>query len=103
MTVRQKQRLPQHRDASYIEAVTSAARTWINLMSGLWFDPTVIVALLIVGAVAITEGRQARQFGTPSCDWPRLLAADATSAREMLSSISTSIITIAGVVFSIAM
>lgn len=73
---------------------------WLALRASLWFVPTVITvvsvlaALLLVEAQDLTGASWARQ-------WPRLFGASADGSRAMLAAIATSMITVAGVVFSI--
>jgi uncharacterized membrane protein len=76
------------------------AELTVAITSGLWLIPSGIVLLFISLAFALTEldrhiDPEVRR------DWPALMTSDADSAREMLSSISGAIITVAGVVFSI--
>ena len=76
------------------------SRLWVHLSSGFWFLPSLIVVLMVGLAFALVEldilvGESARRR------WPSLMPTDAGSAREMLSSISGSFATVAGVVFSI--
>jgi uncharacterized membrane protein len=73
---------------------------WLTLRDSLWFLPTLIVcagiglALLLVEFNAFFDVDFAER-------WPRLFGASAAGARAMLSAIATSMITVAGVVFSI--
>ena len=75
-------------------------RFWDNLNSGFWFFPAVLLAASALLAVLTLrldenyfEGRQ------PSIDF--LWTGDADGARELLATVAASIITVAGVVFSI--
>lgn len=73
---------------------------WLNVRSSLWFTP----GLFVLAAVAIA-------FALVSADmhvgaalarrWPDLLGASAAGARTLLATLASSMITIAGVVFSI--
>lgn len=76
-------------------------RYWEDLRSSLWFLPTVIVA----GAVALAMGLIEVDFpgyGGPLEErWPRLFGAGADGSRGLLSAIAGSMITVAGVTFSI--
>ena len=73
---------------------------WLNLRDSLWFLPTLIVcagialALLLVEFDAVFDVDFAQR-------WPRVFGAGAEGSRAMLSAIATSMITVAGVVFSI--
>ncbi|MBA3890759.1 MAG: DUF2254 domain-containing protein [Gemmatimonadaceae bacterium] len=75
---------------------------WDSLLYTLWFVP----ALMVVGAAAlavvliIASGHVDDEV---LARWPRLFGADAGSSRDMLATIAGSIITVAGVTFSITM
>ncbi|NYZ63039.1 DUF2254 domain-containing protein [Luteimonas deserti] len=71
----------------------------ISLRSSFWFLPLLIVlgsAGLATGLVAIDH-----QVGGLEEHWPKLFAMDATGARDLMSTIAASMMTVAGVVFSI--
>ena len=75
---------------------------WSNLRSSFWFVPSLIVAVSIALAVALVE------VGSIGSDrwlarWPRLFGAGAEGARGMLSTIAGSMITVAGVTFSMTL
>ena len=73
---------------------------WTSLLATLWFVPTFLVlASLLLGVVlvdldAVTQTDLADR-------WPRIFGAGAEGARGMLTALATSMITVAGVVFSI--
>lgn len=75
-------------------------RLWNLLMASLWFVPTLVVlgsvvaALLLVDWSGLVGERMVRH-------WPRVFGAGSDGSRAMLSAIATSMITVAGVVFSI--
>jgi uncharacterized membrane protein len=72
----------------------------ISLRSSFWFLP----ALIVLAALALAVGLVAldRSFGEmPGERWPVVFAADADGARELLAVIAGSMMTVAGVVFSI--
>jgi uncharacterized membrane protein len=72
----------------------------IALRSSLWFLPSLMV--LGSGALAITFIEIDSRFSlTLSTNFPRLFGAGAEGSRGMLSSIASSMITVAGVTFSI--
>jgi uncharacterized membrane protein len=75
---------------------------WARLRESLWFVPSLIVLAAVVLAVAMVE-----LSGLVTSDvlerWPRLFGAGAEGARGMLSAIASSMITVAGVTFSITM
>ena len=73
---------------------------WIALTSSLWFIPGTIVGASIALAVALVElsaGVDAEVLARV----PRLFGAGAAGSRDMLSTIAGSVITVAGVTFSI--
>lgn len=73
---------------------------WLQIRASLWFVPSLIVigsmaaALLLVGRTGDVGDELVRR-------WPRIFGAGADGSREMLAAIATSMITVAGVVFSI--
>lgn len=71
-----------------------------SLRASFWFVPALMVAGSMAAAVLLVEldtfqGRQLAEWS------PRLFGASAEGSRAMLSAIATSMITVAGVVFSI--
>ena len=74
---------------------------WDSLRSSLWFVPT----LLVLGAVGLALGliEIDSYLGETNLQkrWPLLFGVGAEGSRGMLSSIASSMITVAGVVFSI--
>ncbi len=80
--------------------MTRLGRLWANLQASLWFVPTVIVLASIAAALVLIEGSGV--VGEKMVEeWPRLFGAGADGSRGMLTAIATSMITVAGVVFSI--
>ncbi|MEO6743073.1 MAG: DUF2254 domain-containing protein [Caldimonas sp.] len=73
---------------------------WFALEGSLWFVPVVIVCLGSTLAVGLVE-IHAPLDGDIAQRWPRLFGAGAAGSRAMLTAIATSMITVAGVVFSI--
>ncbi|MEF7612505.1 DUF2254 domain-containing protein [Aquincola sp. MAHUQ-54] len=73
---------------------------WLSVRDSLWFIPSVMVCGSMVLALALIES-QALTGSELARNWPRLFGAGAEGARGMLSAIATSMITVAGVVFSI--
>lgn len=72
----------------------------ISLRSSFWFLP----GLIVLASLALAAGVVAldRQLGDlPDDRWPLLFTADADGARELLAVIAGSMMTVAGVVFSI--
>jgi uncharacterized membrane protein len=73
---------------------------WTDLRSSFWFVPAVIVCAAVTLALALieTDRMLVQDVGER---WPRLFGAGAAGSRGMLSTIAGSMITVAGVVFSI--
>jgi uncharacterized membrane protein len=73
---------------------------WLRVQGSLWFVPAIMLAGCMVLAVALVEidGHYEPDLADR---WPRLFGAGADGARAMLSAIATSVITVAGVVFSV--
>lgn len=73
---------------------------WLQVRASLWFVPSLIVLGSMAAAVLLVE-----RTGDLGDDlvrrWPRIFGAGADGSREMLAAIATSMITVAGVVFSI--
>ncbi len=70
-----------------------------DLRSSLWFIPALVViacVALAAGMIELEDGRHALADG-----WPRLFGAGAEGSRALLSTIAGSMITVAGVSFSI--
>jgi uncharacterized membrane protein len=74
---------------------------WERLRSSLWFVPTVIVTSAIAAAVLLIELDAVTQRELLTERWPRLFGAGAEGSRGLLSAIAGSMITVAGVTFSI--
>ncbi len=77
-----------------------ARALWISLRSSLWFTPGVIVGFCILAALVLVEF-SARIDAKALEKLPRLFGAGASGSREMLATIAGSVITVAGVTFSI--
>ncbi len=75
-------------------------RLWNNLRSSLWFTPGLMVTGAVVIAVLFIE-IDSHVDAELLANWPRLFGAGADGARGMLSAIAGSMITVAGVTFSI--
>ena len=76
-------------------------QVWESLRSSLWFIPTLMVLGAVALAVALIEAESFVNREMLAHDYPRLFGAGAEGARGMLSAIAGSMITVAGVVFSI--
>ncbi len=75
---------------------------WLHLIEGLWFVPGVIVLGsigLAIGMVELSTLIDAEALAR----WPRIFGSSADGARSMLAAIAGSMITVAGVTFSITM
>ncbi len=73
---------------------------WWRVSGSLWFVPAVMVLGATLLAVLLVELDGALQVELAE-SWPRLFGTGAEGAREMLSAIAGSMITVAGVVFSV--
>lgn len=74
---------------------------WDELRSSLWFIPTLIVTGSVILAVGLIEVDLVSDRGQLAERWPRLFGAGAEGSRGLLSAIAGSMITVAGVTFSI--
>ncbi len=72
----------------------------IHLRSSLWFVPTVMVGGAVVLALALVRADQHYQFKWAT-SLPLLFGAGTEGSRGMLSTIASSMITIAGLTFSL--
>ena len=76
------------------------AAIWVNLRTSLWFTPSLIVLAGIAAAVGLSQAGQIYPALAQS-SLPALFGFSAEGSRAMLSAIATSMITVAGVAFSI--
>ncbi len=72
-----------------------------NLRSSLWFVPTLLVTGAVVLAVGLVEVDSYLVRERHTEQWPRVFGAGAEGSRGLLSAIAGSMITVAGVTFSI--
>lgn len=72
-----------------------------NLRSSLWFVPTLFVTGAVVLAMALVEMDSYLIRERLTEQWPRLFGAGAEGSRGLLGAIAGSMITVAGVTFSI--
>ncbi len=75
---------------------------WGDLRSSFWFMPSLMVAGSTVFAAALIEadsGGSARWL----LQWPRLFGAGAEGARQMLSTLAGSMMTVMGITFSMTL
>lgn len=73
---------------------------WVNVRSSVWFLP----ALIVLGAIGLAVGLIAAEPLVADDlleRWPRFFGAGAEGSRSLLAAVATSMITVAGVVFSI--
>lgn len=75
---------------------------WMRLLESLWFVPSVVGAAGVLLAVAMVE-LSARVDPQALERFPRVFGASADSSRSLLSAIAGSVITVAGVTFSLTM
>lgn len=75
---------------------------WWRVSGSLWFVPSFMVLGSIALAFALIEAEGA-VGGELAQHYPRLFGAGAEGSREMLSAIAGSMITVAGVVFSVTL
>jgi uncharacterized membrane protein len=73
---------------------------WANVRASFWFVPAACVLAAVALAVILVD---AHQLFAPHqwAEWPRLFGAGAAGARGLLTAVAGSMITVAGVVFSI--
>jgi len=74
---------------------------WDRLRSSLWFVPTLLVTGAVALALGLVEIDASAEWTYVQDRWPRLFGAGAAGSRVMLSAIASSMITVAGVAFSI--
>ncbi|MEX0604043.1 DUF2254 domain-containing protein [Marinobacter sp.] len=72
---------------------------WLAVRSSFWFLPTLLVLASVILAVVLVESEHWLPSGLLE-EWPRLFGSDAESARGLLTTIATTMITVAGVAFS---
>jgi len=72
---------------------------WNRLRSSFWFMPSLIVVVSIVFAVVLIDADSAGSDRWLA-QWPRLFGAGAQGARDMMSTIAGSMMTVVGVTFS---
>lgn len=73
---------------------------WRHLWTSLWFLPSLLVLAAVLLAIFLID-LDSRLDAAIWLAWPRLFGAGAAGSRGMLEVIATSMITVAGVVFSI--
>jgi uncharacterized membrane protein len=83
-----------------ISGAGTIKRITIGMRSSFWFVPALLVLVSIALALGLVEIGEAADRAMMR-RWPRMFTAEAEGSRAMLSAIATSMITVAGVVFSI--
>ena len=79
---------------------TRLASWWFDLQESLWFIPALCTAAAVALAFLMVRlDRSLHAERGPAFDW--LFGAGASGAREVLSAIAGTMITVTGVVFSI--
>jgi uncharacterized membrane protein len=75
---------------------------WSDLRSSFWFMPSLIVAASVVLAVALieTDSTGGDRWLT---QWPRLFGAGPEGARQLLSTLAGSMMTVMGITFSMTL
>jgi len=74
---------------------------WDGLRSSLWFVPSLLVTGAVAIALGLVEIDASGEWTHLQDRWPRLFGAGAAGSRGMLAAIASSMITVAGVAFSI--
>jgi uncharacterized membrane protein len=84
------------------DGMTRFLNLWHQLRASLWFVPGALVVMAVGLAIALIEvdARIDRGFFE---SWPRLFGVGAAGSRGMLATVAGSMITVAGVVFSITL
>ena len=73
---------------------------WQDVRSSLWFVPGLLVLGAVVIAIALIEAEGYMEQDILD-QWPRLFGSSASGSRDLLTAVAGSMITVAGVVFSI--
>lgn len=74
---------------------------WTEIRSSLWFIPTLTVTGAVILALGLIEADSIVSGERLTRTWPRVFGAGADGSRGLLSAIAGSMITVAGVTFSI--
>jgi uncharacterized membrane protein len=80
--------------------VNKFKKLWSTLRSSFWFMPTLIVMVGIAFAVVLIEADSIGSDRWLLAQWPRLFGAGAQGARDMMSTIAGSMMSVVGVTFS---
>lgn len=82
--------------------MTKLKQMWSSLRGSFWFVPSLIVAVNIALAVALVKA-DSTGIRPWMARWQRLFGAGAEGARQMLSTIAGSMMTVVGVTFSMTL
>lgn len=82
------------------QPVIRLRQAWLDVRSSLWFLPGIILAIATALALGLTELDRGLQDRLVTA-WPQLFGSGAAGARGLLTTVASSMITVAGVVFSI--
>lgn len=82
--------------------MTRLLALWRALRASLWFVPGNLVLLGVALAIALIEA-DVRIDNSAFARWPRLFGTGASGARSLLVAVASSMITVAGVAFSITL
>jgi uncharacterized membrane protein len=77
-------------------------RWWDAAVSSFWFLPLLIIAVAVGVALGVVQVDRRVEFEFVE-RWPLIFATGPAGARAVLSAVATSMITVAGVVFSITL
>ena len=82
--------------------VNKLIQFWVNLRSSFWFLPSLIVLSSVVYAVVLiqTDYVWGDQW---LAQWPRIFGVGADGARDMLSTLAGSMMTVMGITFSMTL
>jgi len=80
--------------------ITKLRHWWQEMRSSLWFIPAVVV-MISVGLAAALIALDLNSGRHVDKKWPLIFGSGADGARGLLSSVAASMITVAGIVFSI--
>lgn len=83
-------------------AIRRVSSLWHRLSASLWFIPGVILGSCVALAVILLQ-IDAFVGQKPLEHWPFLFGAGASGARSMLTAIAGSMVTVAGVIFSVTL
>ncbi len=74
-------------------------KLWDTVHSSLWFLPSLCVGIAMLAAISLVQLDEG--LGSAVDEWPLVLGFGANGARGMLTAIASSVITVAGVTFSV--